>query len=113
MNYLTFSLATPLSGHDFVIRIEEGTPYSVAMADCQFGDASVSCVPAASGLLVTIDGTGLRTVQVTAPPQGTWRIQISVDGSMTVDQSFNYTPVSAGSVCGTSCYQSVTLTVPP
>jgi hypothetical protein len=111
VNTLTFALATPLKGSQFVVRIEEGTPYVVATAQCQLGDASLSCTPAGSGLLVTDDGTALKTIQVTAPGAGTWRIEISVDGVMSVDQSFDYLPASAGSVCGAPCYKSVTLTV--
>jgi len=104
---VTFHLATALSGQQMTIDV--GSPGATQVsAACSPGDAALACPPS-PGLTTHFNAQGaLQAVDVPVVGLGPYRIQITVDGVLRVDRTFDYAQDLVNGVCGSACYPSVT-----
>ena len=109
---VTFHLGTALSGQQMTIDVASPGATQVSAA-CSAGNAGLVCTPQSAGLDPHFTAQGaLQSVEVPIVGLGPYRIQITVDGTLRVDKTFDYAQDLVNGVCGSSCYPSVTFETP-
>ena len=95
----TFTFKRPPSGTAFEIKLGD----SVSTCQVENGASAATCQASANLHHVEFVGQELRSLVWKEPPAGTLAIEVTVDGSLAVEQQFSYSPKAAEGSC-VPCY---------
>jgi hypothetical protein len=99
---VTFQFTNPPTGSVFQIALRPGNTSVTCTADSA---GETMCDPTISQIThVDIATRRLQSVTWQEPPSGALRIQVTTDGVLLVDQSFDYEPKAVPGPCAT-CYE--------
>ena len=91
---LTFALPRPLAGVPIAISVQEPGG-EVESLDCQANGSVLACLPLSSRLVPNFDASGaLQSVTLDQADQGTYVVELRVDGRAMGGGTFDYRPVT-------------------
>jgi hypothetical protein len=89
---LTFALPRPLAGVPIEIAVQ-GPSGNVESLACQANAGVLACLPLSSRLVPNFDASGaLQSVTLDPADQGTYTVELRVDGAAMGGGTFNYEP---------------------